>query len=72
METVLHATRAAKSGSLDAGQALAQLTQTALLGGVSSMSSDAQSNLLMEVLQQVTYTVLIVRTSADGSVAASS
>jgi hypothetical protein len=54
LETVLHATRAANSGSLDAGQALAQLTQTANLGGgIQGMSQDAQSSLLMEVLQQV-------------------
>ncbi len=49
METILHATRAANSGSQDANNALAQLTQS----GVSSMSQVAQSNLLMDVLQQV-------------------
>jgi len=49
METILHATRAANSGSQDANSALAQLTQS----GVGSMSQDAQSNLLMDVLQQV-------------------
>jgi len=49
METVLHATRAANLGSDDANNALAALTQT----GVSTMSQDAQSNLLMDVLHQV-------------------
>ena len=49
METVLHATRAANWGSQDANNALAQLTQF----GVEPMTQDAQSSLLMDVLQQV-------------------
>ena len=54
METILHATRAANSGSLDASSALAQLTESALAGGgITGMSQDAQNSLLMDVLQQV-------------------
>lgn len=49
METVLHATRAAHSGSMDASNALAQLTQSDIGG----LTQDAQSSLLMDVLQQV-------------------
>ena len=58
METILHATRAANSGSQDATTALAQLTESALSGsGIGGMSADAQSSLLMEVLQQVSVTL---------------
>ena len=49
METILHATRAANSGSQEANNALSQLTQS----GIGTMSQDAQSILLMDVLQQV-------------------
>ena len=53
METILHATRAAESGSQDASSALAQLTEAMSGGGIGNMSQDAQSSLLMDVLQQV-------------------
>ena len=49
MDTVLHATRAANWGSQDANHALSSLT----LSGVESMTPDAQSSLLLDVLQQV-------------------
>lgn len=52
METIMHATRAANNGQPEAANALAQLTQTANLG-LSGMSQDAQSTLLLDVLQQV-------------------
>jgi hypothetical protein len=56
METIMHATRAANSGSIDASSALAQLSESAMRGeGIPGMSLDAQSNLLMDVLQQVSY-----------------
>jgi len=53
METILHATRAAESGSLDASSALAQLTDAMSGSGVGAMTQDAQSSLLMDVLHQV-------------------
>lgn len=53
METILHATRAAESGSLDASSALAQLTDAMSGNGVGAMTQDAQSSLLMDVLHQV-------------------
>lgn len=53
-ETIMHATRAANAGSQDANNALAQLTQSAALGaGIGGMTQDAQSSLLLDVLQQV-------------------
>lgn len=48
-ETVRDATKAAKAGSQDATNALAQLSQ-----GVEGMSRGAQSSLLLDVLQQLT------------------
>ncbi|GFZ50063.1 hypothetical protein JCM24511_07816 [Saitozyma sp. JCM 24511] len=52
METVLHATKAAGLGNVDAGNALAQLTNASLgLGG--GMSQGEQNSLLMDVLQQL-------------------
>lgn len=53
MDTILHATRAAESGSTDATSALAQLTNAMGGPGIGNMSQDAQSTLLMDVLQQV-------------------
>jgi hypothetical protein len=56
METVLHATKAAGLGNVDAGNALAQLTNASLgLGG--GMSQGEQNSLLMDVLQQVSLSV---------------
>ena len=51
METIMQATKAAKAGNLDAGNALASLT-TAAGGDMSKMEAAEQSGLLMEVLQQ--------------------
>nr|XP_019043365.1 hypothetical protein I302_07940 [Kwoniella bestiolae CBS 10118]OCF22295.1 hypothetical protein I302_07940 [Kwoniella bestiolae CBS 10118] len=54
-ETIMHATRAANAGSQDANNALAQLTQSvAASGGIGGLSQDAQSSLLLDVLQQLT------------------
>ncbi|WWD20159.1 hypothetical protein CI109_104635 [Kwoniella shandongensis] len=54
-ETIMHATRAANAGSQDANNALAQLTQSVSSGGgIGGMSQDAQSSLLLDVLQQLT------------------
>ncbi|WWC65708.1 uncharacterized protein I303_108329 [Kwoniella dejecticola CBS 10117] len=54
-ETIMHATRAANAGSQDANNALAQLTQSvAAGGGIGGLSQDAQSSLLLDVLQQLT------------------
>ncbi|WRT69523.1 uncharacterized protein IL334_006510 [Kwoniella shivajii] len=54
-ETIMHATRAANAGSQDANNALAQLTQSvAAGGGITGMTQDAQSSLLLDVLQQLT------------------
>ncbi|KAK6908754.1 hypothetical protein L486_01602 [Kwoniella mangroviensis CBS 10435] len=54
-ETIMHATRAANAGSQDANNALAQLTQSvAVSGGIGGLSQDAQSSLLLDVLQQLT------------------
>ncbi|WVF68585.1 hypothetical protein IAT40_003354 [Kwoniella sp. CBS 6097] len=54
-ETIRHATKAANAGSQDANNALAQLTQSvAAGGGIGGMSQDAQSSLLLDVLQQLT------------------
>ncbi|KAK8849534.1 hypothetical protein IAR55_004868 [Kwoniella newhampshirensis] len=54
-ETIMHATRAANAGSQDANNALAQLTQSVSAGGgLGGMSQDAQSSLLLDVLQQLT------------------
>ncbi|WVQ96110.1 hypothetical protein IAU59_003212 [Kwoniella sp. CBS 9459] len=54
-ETIMHATKAANAGSQDANNALAQLTQSvAAGGGIGGMSQDAQSSLLLDVLQQLT------------------
>ncbi|WVR08207.1 hypothetical protein IAU60_005254 [Kwoniella sp. DSM 27419] len=54
-ETIMHATRAANAGSMDANNALAQLTQSvAAGGGIGGMTQDAQSSLLLDVLQQLT------------------
>jgi hypothetical protein len=52
METIMQATRAAKAGNLDAGNALASLT-TAAGGDLSKMEAAEQNGLLMEVLQQL-------------------
>ena len=52
-ETVHQATRAAQSGSQDATDALAQLTRGSMGTGVTGMTSEAQSSLLMDVLKQV-------------------
>ena len=72
METILHATRAAESGSLDASSALAQLTESAMAGGgIGSMSQDAQSSLLMDVLQQLSVASLN-KNSSDAQTAPSS
>ncbi|OCF46048.1 hypothetical protein I317_00136 [Kwoniella heveanensis CBS 569] len=54
-ETIMHATKAANAGSQDANNALVQLTQSvAAGGGIGGMSQDAQSSLLLDVLQQLT------------------
>lgn len=54
METIMHATRAANNGQPEAVNALAQLTQSASTGlGIGGMSQDAQSSLLLDVLQQL-------------------
>lgn len=50
-ETIQQATRAAQSGSQDATNALAQLSRSALTVG--GMTQDAQSSLLLDVLQQL-------------------
>lgn len=52
-ETVHQATRAAQSGSMDATNALAQLTRSSIGAGIGGMSSEAQNLLLMDVLQQL-------------------
>lgn len=52
-ETVHQATRAAQSGSLDATNALAQLTRSSIGHGIGGMTAEAQNVLLMEVLQQL-------------------
>lgn len=52
-ETVHQATRAAQSGSLNATSALAQLTRSSVGSGIGGMTSEAQSILLMDVLQQL-------------------
>lgn len=52
-ETVHQATRAAQSGSMDATNALAQLTRSSIGSGIGGMTSDAQNLLLMDVLQQL-------------------
>lgn len=67
METILHATRAAELGSSDATSALAQLTDAMGGQGIGSMSQDAQSTLLMDVLQQVLFSIILVWQCSDGS-----
>ncbi|TXT13344.1 hypothetical protein VHUM_00711 [Vanrija humicola] len=53
METIMHATRAANNGQPEAAHALQQLSQSAAAGlGIGGMSQDAQSSLLLDVLQQ--------------------
>ncbi|KAL7424869.1 aspartate transaminase aat1 [Cryptotrichosporon argae] len=53
METIMHATRAANSGQQEAVNALAQLTSASSGLGIGGMSQDAQSSLLLDVLQQL-------------------
>jgi hypothetical protein len=66
METVLHATKAAGLGNLDAGNALAQLTNAASLGlGGGGMSQGEQNSLLMDVLQQVSCASAVARRRAQ-------
>lgn len=63
METIMHATRAANNGQPEAAHALQQLSQSAASGlGIGGMSQDAQSSLLLDVLQQVS---LCHRANAD-------
>lgn len=52
-ETIHQATRAAQSGSMDATNALAQLTRSSGGLGIGGMTSEAQNMLLMDVLQQL-------------------
>jgi hypothetical protein len=66
-ETVHQATRAAQSGSQDATNALAQLTRSSIGSGIGGMSSEAQNSLLMDVLQQVSWTSCIYVLVADES-----
>lgn len=53
-ETIQQAMKAAQSGSQDATNALAQLSRTATTVG--GMTQDAQSSLLLDVLQQLSGT----------------
>jgi hypothetical protein len=53
-ETIQQATKAAQSGSKDATNALAQLSRSAM--NVGGMTQDAQSSLLLDVLQQLSGT----------------
>lgn len=53
METIMHATRAANQGQPEAVHALAQLTNASSGIGIGGMTQDAQSSLLLDVLQQL-------------------
>lgn len=54
METILQATKAAGKGNVEAGNALAHLSSAAGMD-MSEMESEERAELLMEVLQQVSY-----------------
>jgi len=53
LETVMQATRAANNGQPEAANALAQLSSASANLGIGAMPQDAQSSLLLDVLQQL-------------------